>query len=336
LHLAAVPTLLFNVSLPIVAGIARSLGEFLDKPARWDELEYEIRLRRLAIRRLQRYIPPPTPPTTAAARSTTSPTTPAVRPSKTNATIVGIVLVAIGVVATTSRSARAIEASPDACLYLVDPTRSTDSGDRDIATDFLATTALDQATAVGCRLVAVEAIGSSGALAPRTWIPVPEIAHGTDCDAEGANAGGRDLGPVSWFKNVNAGLRSDCESRLQTKRAEDVAKSAAFVAELRRALTMKSTSEWSRIREAIQGALDSNRFRLIIVVTDGIENPDGPVILRIPDRTTVIMVVTRPSNPHLYARSRAFARRWSAETRLLVVSVGDLGPGFWAATGGSR
>lgn len=318
LLMAAVPTLLCNLTLPIVAAIARSLGQYLDKPARWDALEYAIRVRQLAIRRLQRFIPPKPPSPDSSAPAARNGTTPA-----------AIALLAIGILCATAGSVWAAEPPPDACLYLVDPTSSGDNGDRDVGTEFLASTAVEQNRASGCRFVAVETIGTSGALAPRTWFALPGIASDDDCQADRSLADGRDLGPVRWFKNVNDGLRDDCETRLRTNRAHEAAEGAAFLAQLRSALTIKSTKEWSPIRESIQGALDSNRFRLITVVTDGMENPDGPVMLRIPNHTTVIMILTRPSVPHQYARSREFARRWSANTGLLVASVGDLGPGFW-------
>jgi hypothetical protein len=325
LLLAAVPTLLCNITLPIVAAIARTLGHYLDKPARWDALEYEIRVRQLAIRRLQRFIPPKPPSPDSSATTSRSGAPPA-----------GIVLLAIGILGLTAGSVRAVEPPSDACLYLVDPTISGDNGDRDVATEFLASTAVEQASASGCRFVAVETIGTYGAMAPRTWLALPGIAPEGDCDADRSLADGRDLGPVRWFKNVNDGLRDDCEIRLRTKRAQEAAEGAAFLTRLRAALTIKSTKEWSPIRESIQGALDSNRFRVITVVTDGMENPDGPVTLRIPNHTTVIMILTRPFVAHQYARSRQFARRWSANSGLLVVSVGDLGPGFWNSVLGRR
>jgi hypothetical protein len=318
LVLAAVPTLLCNLTLPIVAAIARSLGQFLDKPAQWDALEYEIKVRQLAIRRLQQFLPPKPPPPDSPASA-----------SRASATRAGMVLLAIGILGATAGSVQAVEPPADACLYLVDPTCSGDTGDRDIATEFLAITAREQARASGCRLVAVGTIGTPGSLGPRTWLPLPDIAPDDDCEVDRSLADGRDLGPVRWFKNLNDGLREDCETRLRARRAKEAAGDAAFVGQLRAALTVKSTREWSPIRESIQGALDSNRFHLITVVTDGMENPDGPVTLRIPSHTNVVMILTRPSDPHDYARSREFARRWSANTGLLLVSVGDLGPGFW-------
>ena len=325
LLLAVVPTLLCNLSLPIVAAVARSMGQYLDKPARWDALEYEIRVRQLAIRRLQRYVPP-----TPSAPGSLAPT------SKTGATAVSIALLAIGMLAATAGPARAIEASPDASLYLIDPTFSGDNVDRDVATGFLGGTALEQSRASGCHLLAIEVIGTSGALAQRTWLEVPKRATEHDCDAQGPLADGRDRGPVRWFRNVSEGLRDSCEDRLRAIRAQETAAEAAFLSQMRGALTIRPTREWSPIRETIQAALDSGRFRLIVVITDGFENPDGPVTLRIPDATTVVMILTRPSDPHQYPRSREFARRWSANTGLLVVSVGDLGPGFWNSLLGRR
>ena len=325
LLLAAVPTLLCNITLPIVAAIARSLGRYLDKPAQWDALEYEIKVRQLAIRRLQRYIPPRPPYPGSSATASTTGTTRAV-----------IALLAIGILCASAGSVRAVEPPLDACLYLVDPTCSGDNADRDVATEFLASTALEQARASGCRFVAVETLGTSGALAPRTWLALPAIPPDDECEIDRSLSDGRDLGPVRWFKNLNDGLRDDCETRLRTKRAQQAAEGSAFLSQLRAALTIKSTREWSPIRESIQAALDSNRFRAITVVTDGIENPDGPVTLRIPNHTNVVMILTRPSDPHQYARSREFARRWSANAELLVVSVGDLGPGFWNSVFGRR
>ncbi len=324
---AALPSLLCNLSLPLLAAVARSLGHYLEKPALWDALEYEIELRRNAIRRLQRFVPQrpdpddddePPPAVSAGSRA------------------VAMAIMAVGISCAAAPATQAADAAGDACLYLIDPTISGFTADRDAATTFLASTVFEVAELAGCRTIAVGTIGSSGRAAPRVWLSLPDTPPPNRCETLAEDALQGERGAVGFFRNVSDGLRADCRNHLEADAARLEVDRGGFMREIREALTIAPTKEWSRIRDSIQGAIDSERFRLIATVTDGIENPDGPINLCVPKGLAVVMILTRPSEPARYTLALAYARRWAAEPRLRVVSVGDLGPGFWKPVLGVR
>jgi hypothetical protein len=318
LALAAVPVLLCNLSLPPLAAVARALGHYLEKPYEWDALEHQIAAHRAAIRRLQRYVPAPKPPDKDESPSAPGGVT----------RVVAMCLLATVLTGVNFGRTRAAEPERDTCFDIVDLTNSGAESDQDAGREFLAATAIEQAEAAGCRLIAVGFIGTRGRLGPRTWVVIPKAPDDHECASSSQSPQG-ELGFARFFRHVQEGQADECRTRVEHARKQYDLEIRELQATLRRALSTPSTREWSRIRDAIQGAADSPRARAIAVLTDGLENPAGPMGLRVPNGVAVVMVVTRPADPSQYSAVTTAARRWGAEPRVAVFSVGDLGPGFW-------
>jgi hypothetical protein len=321
LALSAFPVLLCNLGLPLLATVARSFGYYLEKPALWDALEHEIAAHRAAIRRFQRYLPAPKPPDDDGP------------PSAPGAAmrVVAMSLFVTALLVISSGGVRAAEPERDTCFDIVDLTNSGADSDQDTGREFFAASAIEQAEAAGCRLIAVGFIGDRGRLGPRTWVVVPKAPDDHQCEITSSETPQGEQGVARFFRHVQEGQADECHDRVERSRKRYDLEIKQVQATLRRALSTPSTREWSRIRDAIQGAADSPRARVVAVLTDGLENPAGPVHVRVPEGVAVIMVITRPADASRYSVVTTSAGRWAAEPGFAVFSVGDLGPGFWAS-----
>lgn len=292
-----VPLIALNCCLALLAGTAASLAVLLGRPFRYEALQFLIDQKLRLIEYLKRFIPP----------------------------IVVIALVGCVTIA---------HAGGD-CVFGIDPTPSVNGADRAEANDYLLKTVFEATEAFGCQRLVTVVVGCDVRHARRRWIDVPPIPPPNDC----AKVEPEPLSGHSQVWNFVATVVesrkddyiSECEAKQATRERDLLASRTAFLEVMKSSLIVGQRSECSRITPLAEDLLESGLYRLVVVVTDGVDNP--PSSLRgivVPDGVRVVIVLTRP-NP-AYARVEeglARAAEWAKVPGVTVITVAELRPGLW-------
>ena len=109
-----------------------------------------------------------------------------------------------------------------------------------------------------------------------------------------------------------------------------------FLESLKQSLTADQQPECSRITALVANLLESGSNRLIVVVTDALDNPPAsPQTLVVPPHVRVVLILARP-NP-AYGRVEdglARAAAWARVPGVTVLTTAELRSDVWRTVAG--
>lgn len=290
--------ILLNICLGGLAGTASSLGSFLTRPRRWDNIEYEVRMKERTRNLLGRFL---------------------------------IILITVGLVSADQPDPLAAEA----CGIAVDETASLDPAGRGEAISFIKATAFDYIDAMGCSWIVVSQFGSATRFSKRTWIETVKEPDWRSCDAAEPEPLTGHAALFKYARNVTIARQKEavdaCHARQAIVRRKYEGERAQFTQVFGHALSVKPKMELSRIADFVQDLAQSDLYRSLVLITDGMDNPPVPLgDIRIPEGLRVIMIIVPPDRKYADPeRVLVRAHQWAAVPNVTVATVAELYPGFW-------
>lgn len=300
-YIGWIPFVGLNCCMAVLAGTAGSLGRLLARPAQFDAIQVQIDQRRRLIELLKK--------------------------------LFMAVTVFIGSWTLTSAAGATL-------TIVVDSSRSGNADDRTAAIDYLVSTVLEATKTYRCERVMVVAAGCDVRHAHRTWLDVSATDDGLDCSkAEPEPLTGHakfweKLRPVVEARKAKA--VTDCEQATAAKQQSRSAARAAFTESLRDAMSAPTQADCSRIVPLVDNLLQDETNRVIVVVTDAVDNPPASLKgLYVPARTHVVVILVRP-NPTFASVDASLARaaEWARIPGVTVMTAEELGPDFWQSMSG--
>lgn len=315
LALGFVPLVLLNVGLPLTAGVLAALGEMLSKP--WEhvrlskEIEHLCRFRS----RLQSYSTPYQ--SNDAKRSRIG---------------VGILLIVALALGGSIQPAQA----QHSCAMFIDETDSVEPHDRGVAIDFLEETLGEITSVFDCSSLVAGRFSDHARFAPRQWIPVPVPPQEIDCTTVDENENEAPHVLYRTFSNVTKYRRQQAIESCRRDQAEEqqqyLEQTSSFARRLRSAVEVSTprTDRGTDIRGFLESIAESERIRVVVLVTDGLETPRRTVGNLSLQGLTVVMVLTAPNEK--YARLDEVLRAaeaWAKVPGVSVVTTAELHPSIW-------
>ena len=296
-----IPFLALNCCMAVLAGTAGSLGRLLARPAQFDAIQVQIDQRRRLIELLKK--------------------------------LFMTVTIFIGSWTFTSAASATL-------TIVVDSSRSGNAEDRTTAIDYLVSTVFEATKTFRCERVMVVAAGCDVRHALRTWLDVPAADDDLDCSKAEPEPLTGHAEFWEYFQPVVAARKAKevtkCEQATAARQQSRSAERAAFTKSLRDALSARTQANCSRIVPLVDSLLRDDTNRVIVVVTDAVDNPPAKSKgLSVPNGTHVVLVLIRP-NPGFASLEASLARaaEWARNPGVTVSTAAELGPEFWRSVPG--
>lgn len=296
-----IPLMALNACLALLAGTAGSLASLLGRAHRYYEIQRLIDQKKRLIEFLKRFL---------------------------------VVVVVATVLFTMPASAGG------AIAFAVDPTVSVNAADRAEGVAFLLKSAGDAIDLFNCDQVVTITIGCDVRHARRTWIDAPRSVPAADCSkAEPAPLTGHSklwnrVGPVRRARKDEA--VQACQEQQSLEQQKWLVSRQVFLESLKQSLAVDQQPECSRITALVANLLESGQYRLIVIVTDALDNPPAsPNTLVVRPDVQVVLILARP-NPG-YGRVEdglARAAQWARVPGVTVLTTAELRPDVWRTLAG--